>query len=156
MLQELLAAVAATGSAGVLYAVSAARVVKQYERGVVFRLGRLAGDVRPPGFTTVVPFVDRLRKDVSPPDTMKRSTARQAEADRKRRARIINADAGLQAPEKPAETAEQMPEQPAALRLRLLRTVVAVTAGKNSTLVLPFPVELLRFLEKAQERPVAR
>jgi hypothetical protein len=46
-----------------------------------------------------------------------------------------------------------MSEQPAALQLRLLQTVVAVAAEKNSTLVLPFPVELLRFLERAQEHP---
>jgi len=80
---------------------------------------------------------------------MKRSMARQAEADRERRARIINADAELQASKKLAEAAEQMSEQPAALQLRLLQTVVAVAAEKNSTLVLPFPVELLRFLERA-------
>ena len=49
-----------------------------------------------------------------------------------------------------AEAAEVMSEQPAALQLRLLQTVVAVAAEKNSTLVLPFPVELLRFLERAQ------
>ena len=77
--------------------------------------------------------------------------ARQAEADRERRARIINADAELQASKKLAEAAAQMSEQPAALQLRLLQTVVAVAAEKNSTLVLPFPVELLRFLERAQE-----
>ncbi len=46
-----------------------------------------------------------------------------------------------------------MSEQPAALQLRLLQTVVAVAAEKNSTLVLPFPVELLRFLERAQQAP---
>ncbi|MGW3913440.1 slipin family protein, partial [Streptomyces sp. NPDC005070] len=76
--------------------------------------------------------------------------ARQAEADRERRARIINADAELQASKKLAQAAEVMSEQPAALQLRLLQTVVAVAAEKNSTLVLPFPVELLRFLERAQ------
>ncbi|MET8286132.1 hypothetical protein ABZV80_12900, partial [Streptomyces sp. NPDC005132] len=89
-------------------------------------------------------------KDVSLPETMKRSMARQAEADRERRARIINADAELQASKKLAEAAGVMSEQPAALQLRLLQTVVAVAAEKNSTLVLPFPVELLRFLERAQ------
>jgi len=82
---------------------------------------------------------------------MKRSMARQAEADRERRARIINADAELQASKKLAQAAEVMSEQPAALQLRLLQTVVAVAAEKNSTLVLPFPVELLRFLERAQQ-----
>jgi hypothetical protein len=49
-----------------------------------------------------------------------------------------------------------MSEQPAALQLRLLQTVVAVAAEKNSTLVLPFPVELLRFLERAQEHPAGK
>uniref|UniRef100_UPI0004CAE204 SPFH domain-containing protein n=1 Tax=Streptomyces sp. NRRL B-1347 TaxID=1476877 RepID=UPI0004CAE204 len=62
MLEELLAAGVATVSACLLYAASAARVVKQYERGVVFRLGRLHGEARPPGFTMVVPGVDRMRK----------------------------------------------------------------------------------------------
>ncbi|MET8135885.1 SPFH domain-containing protein, partial [Streptomyces sp. NPDC005251] len=95
--------------------------------------------------------IDRVEiKDVSLPETMKRSMARQAEADRERRARIINADAELQASKKLAQAAEVMSEQPAALQLRLLQTVVAVAAEKNSTLVLPFPVELLRFLERAQ------
>ncbi|MGW4389667.1 slipin family protein [Streptomyces sp. NBC_00063] len=251
MVEELLAAGAAAACAAVVYATAAARVVKQYERGVVFRLGRLRPDVRGPGFTMIVPFVDRLRKvnmqivtmpvpaqdgitrdnvtvrvdaviyfkvtdaseavvqvedyrfavsqmaqtslrsiigksdlddllsnreqlnqglelmidspavgwgvqidrveikDVSLPETMKRSMSRQAEAERERRARIINADAELQASRKLAEAAAEMSEQPAALQLRLLQTVVAVAAEKNSTLVLPFPVELLRFLERA-------
>jgi hypothetical protein len=82
---------------------------------------------------------------------MKRSMARQAEADRERRARIINADAELQASRKLAEAAQQMADTPAALQLRLLQTVTAVATEKNSTLVLPFPVELLRFLEKAHQ-----
>ncbi|GGS09502.1 membrane protein [Streptomyces aureoverticillatus] len=251
MVQELLTAGAATLSAGLVYVMSAARIVKQYERGVVFRLGRLSGAARQPGFTMIVPVVDRMRKvnmqivtmpvpaqegitrdnvtvrvdavvyfkvvdassaivrvedyrfavsqmaqtslrsiigksdlddllsnreklnqglelmldspaigwgvqidrveikDVSLPETMKRSMARQAEADRERRARVINADAELQASKKLAEAAREMSEQPAALQLRLLQTVVAVAAEKNSTLVLPFPVELLRFLERA-------
>ncbi|MEU2600794.1 slipin family protein [Streptomyces hirsutus] len=253
MVEELLAAVAVTGAAGLTYLAAAARVVKQYERGVVFRLGRLQGKSRPPGFTTIVPFVDRLHKvnlqivtmpvpaqegitrdnvtvrvdavvyfkvvdasaalvnvedyrfavsqmaqtslrsiigksdlddllsnremlnqglelmidspavgwgvqidrveikDVSLPDTMKRSMARQAEADRERRARVINADAELQASKKLAEAAQQMADTPSALQLRLLQTIVAVAAEKNSTLVLPFPVELLRFLERAAQ-----
>ncbi|KPI29874.1 hypothetical protein OV320_3290, partial [Actinobacteria bacterium OV320] len=61
-------------------------------------------------------------------------------------------DAELQASKKLAEAAKEMSEQPAALQLRLLQTVVAVAAEKNSTLVLPFPVELLRFLERAQQQ----
>ncbi|MFJ9432816.1 slipin family protein [Streptomyces sp. NPDC101490] len=251
MIEELLFAVAGAGAVVAVYAGAAARVVKQYERGVVFRFGRLREGIRGPGFTMVVPAVDRLRKvnmqivtmpvpaqegitrdnvtvrvdavvyfrvvdpaeaivrvedyrfavsqmaqtslrsiigksdlddllsnreklnqglelmldspaigwgvqidrveikDVSLPETMKRSMARQAEADRERRARVINADAELQASRKLAEAAGVMSEQPAALQLRLLQTVMAVSAEKNSTLVLPIPVELLRFLERA-------
>ena len=87
-------------------------------------------------------------KDVALPDTMKRSMSRQAEAERERRARVITADGELQASEKLAQAAEVMAEHPAALQLRLLQTVVEVAAERNSTLVLPFPVELLRFLER--------
>jgi regulator of protease activity HflC (stomatin/prohibitin superfamily) len=254
MVEELVAAGATLASAGAVYVMAAARVVKQYERGVVFRLGRLRSEVRGPGFTMIVPGLDKLRKvnmqivtmpvpaqegitrdnvtvrvdavvyfkvtspaeavvrvedyrfavsqmaqtslrsiigkselddllsdreklnqglelmidspavewgvtidrveikDVSLPETMKRSMARQAEADRERRARVINADAELQASKKLSEAAREMSDQPAALQLRLLQTVVAVAAEKNSTLVLPFPVELLRFLEKAQQQ----
>ncbi|MFE3943039.1 slipin family protein [Streptomyces sp. NPDC059118] len=253
MVQELVIAIVAAVAACALYTAAAAKVVKQYERGVVLRLGRLRNDVRGPGFTMVLPGIERLRKvnmqivtmpvpaqdgitrdnvtvrvdaviyfkvvdaasaviqvedyrfavsqmaqtslrsiigksdlddllsnreklnqglelmidspavgwgvqidrveikDVSLPETMKRSMARQAEADRERRARVINADAELQASKKLAEAAKEMSTQPAALQLRLLQTVVAVAAEKNSTLVLPFPVELLRFLERAQQ-----
>ncbi|WP_431968500.1 slipin family protein [Actinacidiphila sp. bgisy160] len=252
MVVELIAAVL---SAGALYFVAGARVVQQFERGVVFRLGRVRGGVRNPGFTMIVPIVDRMRKvnlqivtmpvpaqegitrdnvtvkvdavvyfkvvhaadaiinvedyrfavsqmaqtslrsiigksdlddllsnreklnqglelmidspaigwgvqidrveikDVSLPETMKRSMARQAESERERRARIINADAEFQASKKLADAAAVMSDTPAALQLRLLQTVVAVAAEKNSTLVLPFPVELLRFLERAQPGP---
>ena len=80
---------------------------------------------------------------------MKRSMSRQAEAERERRARIITADGELQASDKLARAAEVMGRSPASLQLRLLQTVVEVAAEKNSTLVLPFPVELLRFLEKS-------
>ncbi|MFD7261446.1 SPFH domain-containing protein [Streptomyces sp. NPDC059874] len=255
MVEELLTAAIAAGVGIAVYVGAAARVVKQYERGLVFRFGRLREEIRPPGFTVIVPGVDRLRKvnmqivtlpvpaqegitrdnvtvrvdavvyfkvvdpasaivavedyrfavsqmaqtslrsiigksdlddllsnremlnqglelmidspavgwgvqidrveikDVSLPETMKRSMARQAEADRERRARVINADAELQASHKLAEAAGVMSDQPAALQLRLLQTVVAVAAEKNSTLVLPFPVELLRFLERAAPPP---
>jgi regulator of protease activity HflC (stomatin/prohibitin superfamily) len=93
--------------------------------------------------------IDRVEiKDVVLPDSMKRSMSRQAEAERERRARVITADGELQASRKLAEAAQVMADHPAALELRLLETVVEVAAEKNSTLVLPFPVELLRFLER--------
>ncbi|MEU6232822.1 slipin family protein [Kitasatospora sp. NPDC047058] len=236
---------------GILWLATGVRVVQQYERGVVFRLGRVHGQVRQPGPTLLLPLVDRMRKvnvqvitmpvpaqegitrdnvsvrvdavvyfrvmdpvlatvdvqnytfamsqvaqtslrsiigkselddllsgrenlhrglelmletpavgwgvqidrveikDVALPDSMKRSMARQAEADRERRARIITADGEYQAAEKLAQAAAMMDSSPSALQLRLLQTVVEVAAEKNSTLVLPFPVELLRFFEGA-------
>jgi regulator of protease activity HflC (stomatin/prohibitin superfamily) len=94
--------------------------------------------------------IDRVDiKDVALPESMKRSMSRQAEAERERRSRIITADGELQASTTLARAAEVMAAHPAALQLRLLQTVVEVAAEKNSTLVLPFPVELLRFLERA-------
>ena len=70
-------------------------------------------------------------------------------SERERRARVITADGELQASEKLAQAAVVMAAEPAALQLRLLQTVVEVAAEKNSTLILPFPVELLRFLERS-------
>ncbi|WP_244317512.1 slipin family protein [Streptomyces bauhiniae] len=255
MLELVITLTAVAGGIGLVLLAAAMRVVKQYERGVLFRLGRITGEPRTPGLTLIVPFVDRLHKvnmqivtlpipaqegitrdnvtvrvdavvyfrvvdptsalvrvedykfavsqmaqtslrsiigksdlddllsnreklneglelmidspavgwgvqidrveikDVSLPDTMKRSMARQAEADRERRARIINADAELQASKKLAEAAQQMSDTPTALQLRLLQTVMAVSAEKNSTLVLPIPVELLHFLERGARDP---
>ncbi|MBO0847493.1 MAG: slipin family protein [Nocardioides sp.] len=228
-----------------------ARVVRQIERGVVFRLGRAQHGVRQPGLTMLVPVVDRMTKvnvqvvtlpvpaqdgitrdnvtvkvdavvyfrvidpwraavvvqdyrfailqvaqtslrsiigksemddllsnreklnqgleimmdspaagwgveidrveikDVALPESMKRSMSRQAEAERERRSRVITADGELQASEKLAMAARAMSSTPAALQLRLLQTMVEVAAEKNSTLVLPFPVEMLRFFEAA-------
>jgi regulator of protease activity HflC (stomatin/prohibitin superfamily) len=93
--------------------------------------------------------VERVEiKDVSLPESMKRSMSRQAEAERERRARIITADGEYQASKRLAAAANVMARDPAALQLRLLQTVVEVAAEKNSTLVMPVPVELLRFFEK--------
>jgi regulator of protease activity HflC (stomatin/prohibitin superfamily) len=235
--------------AGVAWLAASARVIKQYERGLVFRFGRLMPAIRGPGLNLVTPGIDRLRKvsmqivtlpvpaqdgitkdnvtvkvdavvyfnvsdpvravvnvenykyavsqvaqtslrsmigkselddllanrerlneglevmidspalewgihidrveikDVALPDSMKRSMSRQAEAERERRARVITADGELQASQKLSQAAATMADTPTALQLRLLQTVVEVAAEKNSTVILPFPVELLRFLE---------
>ena len=94
--------------------------------------------------------IDRVEiKDVALPESMKRSMSRQAEAERERLSRVITADGELQDSQTLAKAAEVMAQHPAALQLRLLQTVVEVAAEKNSTLVLPFPVELLRFLERS-------
>jgi regulator of protease activity HflC (stomatin/prohibitin superfamily) len=241
--------------AAVVLLASGMRIVNQYERGVVFRFGRVLPETRGPGLALLIPMVDRLRKvnlqivtqpvpaqdgitrdnvtvrvdaviyyqvvdpvrvavdvqdyssailqvaqaslrsiigkselddllsnrerlnqglelmidnpavgwgvhiqrveikDVALPESMKRSMSRQAEAERERRSRVITADGELQASQTMAQAAEVMSEHPAALQLRLLQTVVEVAAEKNSTLVLPFPVELLRFLERTTPPP---
>lgn len=239
-----------------LVAATSVRVVQQWQRGVVFRFGKVRDTIRPPGLLVLMPVADRLRKvnvqivtmpvpaqegitrdnvtvrvdavvyfnvvdpvkatvnvqdyqfaisqvaqtslrsiigkselddllanrepinqglelmldspamgwgieidrveikDVALPESMKRSMARQAEADRERRARIITADGEFQASKQLSAAAEIMSATPAALQLRLLQTVVEVAAEKNSTLVLPFPVELLRFLDSATQAQV--
>jgi regulator of protease activity HflC (stomatin/prohibitin superfamily) len=101
--------------------------------------------------------VERVEiKDVNLPEGMKRSMSRQAEAERERRARIITADGEYQASKRLAAAANVMARDPAALQLRLLQTVVEVASERNSTLVMPVPVELLRFFEKMtpQEREI--
>ncbi len=98
--------------------------------------------------------VERVEiKDVSLPENMKRSMSRQAEAERERRARIITADGEYQASKRLAAAANVMARDPAALQLRLLQTVVEVAGERNSTLVMPVPVELLRFFEKMAPGP---
>jgi regulator of protease activity HflC (stomatin/prohibitin superfamily) len=98
--------------------------------------------------------VERVEiKDVNLPEGMKRSMSRQAEAERERRARIITADGEYQASKRLAAAANVMARDPAALQLRLLQTVVEVAGEKNSTLVMPVPVELLRFFEKMAPAP---
>ena len=98
--------------------------------------------------------VERVEiKDVSLPENMKRSMSRQAEAERERRARIITADGEYQASKRLAAAANVMARDPAALQLRLLQTVVEVAGERNSTLVMPIPVELLRFFEKMAPGP---
>jgi regulator of protease activity HflC (stomatin/prohibitin superfamily) len=100
--------------------------------------------------------VERVEvKDVSLPESMKRSMSRQAEAERERRARIITADGEYQASKKLAQAAAVMAADPAALQLRLLQTVVEVAAENNSTLIMPVPVELLRFFDRASRVPAA-
>ena len=94
--------------------------------------------------------LDRVEiKDVQLPESMKRSMSKQAEAERERRARVITADGEFRAAQSLADASNIMANTPGALQLRLLQTVVEVAAEKNSTLVMPFPVELLRFFDKA-------
>jgi regulator of protease activity HflC (stomatin/prohibitin superfamily) len=101
--------------------------------------------------------IDRVEiKDVQVPESMKRSISRQAEAERERRSRIIMADGEFQAAQKLADASRIMSSTPEAMQLRLLQTVVEVAAEKNSTLVMPVPIELLRFFERTAGGAPAR
>jgi regulator of protease activity HflC (stomatin/prohibitin superfamily) len=88
-------------------------------------------------------------KDVEIPEAMQRAMARQAEAERERRAKIINAEGEFQAAERLAAAAEIIGRQPAALQLRYLQTLLEVGADQNSTIVFPLPLDMLEpFLKK--------
>jgi regulator of protease activity HflC (stomatin/prohibitin superfamily) len=86
-------------------------------------------------------------KHIDLPTSMQRAMARQAEAERERRAKVIAADGELQASVKLTEAAHKMAEEPISVQLRFLQTLTEVAAEKNSTLVLPIPIELLRAFE---------
>lgn len=235
---------------GVLFILSGVKVLREYERGVVFRLGRLVGS-RGPGIFYVIPLFENMVKvslrtvtmDVPPqdvitkdnisvkvnavvyfrvldagkaivevqdylyatsqlaqttlrsilgqfeldellserekinenlqeildkhtdpwgikvslvevkhidlPEEMKRAIARQAEAERERRAKIIHAEGELQASEKLADAASKLGKEPTAIQLRFLQTLVEVAAENNSTMVFPVPIDLFKpFMEK--------
>jgi len=228
----------------IIILISAIKVLREYERGVVFRLGRLVGE-KGPGLVIIIPIVDRLLKvslrivtmDVPPQDVitkdnvsvkvnavvyfrvmdprkaivavedylyatsqiaqttlrsvlgegeldellskrekinsqlqkiideqtdpwgikvsavevkhvdlpveMQRAIARQAEAERTRRAKVIHAEGEFQAAQKLFEAASVMGKEPVAVQLRFLQTLTEVAAEKNSTLVFPVPIDLL-------------
>ena len=228
-------------------------VLREYERGVVFRLGRLAG-ARGPGFILIIPFIDRLVrvglriiamdvpsqdvitkdnisvkvnavvyyrvfdaskaivevqdyhyatsqlaqttlrsvlgsaeldellsarekinvelqsildkqtdvwgikvsavevKHVDLPETMQRAIARQAEAERERRAKIIHAEGELQASAKLSEAAGVLASEPMSLQLRFLQTLSEISVEKNSTIIFPVPIDLIQhFVSKTEK-----
>ena len=229
----------------VLFLISAIRIVREYERGVIFRLGRLIG-AKGPGLFILIPIIDKMVKvslrvialdippqevitkdnvpvqvnavvffrvvdpsksvvevedflqatnqisqttlrsvlgqaeldellaereklnrrlqeiidehtdpwgikvgtveikDVRIPQEMQRAIARQAEAERERRAKIINADGELQAAEKLAEAARILQEQPASIQLRFLQTLLDITSEQTTTIVFPLPIDVLK------------
>jgi regulator of protease activity HflC (stomatin/prohibitin superfamily) len=83
-------------------------------------------------------------KQVDIPETMQRAIARQAEAERERRAKVIHAESEYQASTKLAEAATVLQKQPAAIHLRYLQTLTEVGAEKNTTIVFPLPVDIIR------------
>jgi regulator of protease activity HflC (stomatin/prohibitin superfamily) len=82
-------------------------------------------------------------KDIDLPETMQRAMARQAEAERERRAKVIAAEGEFQAAERLAQAADLITASPGALQLRTLQTLAEVATEKNSTLIFPIPIELL-------------
>jgi len=240
---------AAIGAVAVLFLASAIKIVREYERGVIFRLGRLVG-AKGPGIFLIIPIIDKMVKvslrtvtldvppqevitkdnvstqvnavlffrvldpcdavvqvqnymeatrqiamttlrsvlggfeldqvlsaresinqqlqqivdeqtdpwgikvtnmeikDVKLPADMQRAIARQAEAERERRAKIINAEGELQAAAKLGEAAGIIERNPAALQLRYLQTLNAISAENASTIVFPVPIELFEWLKK--------
>lgn len=82
-------------------------------------------------------------KNVDIPQEMQRAIARQAEAERERRAKIIHAEGEFQAAQKLAEAADVISQNPAALQLRYLQTLVEIAAEKNSTTIFPIPIDTI-------------
>ena len=93
-------------------------------------------------------------KQVDLPENMQRAIAKQAEAERERRAKVIHADGEFQAADKLTQAADIISRNPQALQLRFLSTLTEIAAEKNSTIVFPLPLELLRAFsyEKPQEK----
>jgi len=238
----------------IMFIASAVRILPEYERGVLFRLGRLAG-VRGPGLFFIIPGIDRLVRvslrtvvfDVPPqdvitrdnvtvkvsavvyfrvmiadkaivevenylyatsqlsqttlrsvlgqveldellsqrdkinkelqeildrhtgpwgvkvsnvevknidlPQEMQRAIAKQAEAERERRAKVIHAEGELQASEKLAQAAKVLSGEPASIQLRFLQTLTEISAEKSSTVIFPVPVDLISMFLQKRENP---
>ena len=92
-------------------------------------------------------------KDVALPDTMKRAMAKQAEAERERRAKVVNAEGEFQAAEKMVQAAAMMSKEPIALQLRFLQTMREISSEHNTTTFLPVPIDLFTPLVKKSEPP---
>ena len=239
---------------GVIVLATSIRVLREYERGVVFRLGRLLSQPRGPGLIFLIPLIDRMVrmelrtvtltvppqevitrdnvpvrvnavayfrvvdpiaavvevekflvatsqiaqttlrstlgqhvldellserekinailqriiddqtgpwgvkvsvvevKDVEIPTSMQRAMARQAEAERERRAKVIAAEGEYQASEKLADAAQVLAEHPVSVQLRYLQTMVEMSAERTSTVFLPIPIDLLAHLSRLGER----
>jgi regulator of protease activity HflC (stomatin/prohibitin superfamily) len=251
VLAVILILIGALTVSGLLFAVASVRILREYERAVVFRLGRLV-DQKGPGLILLIPFIDRMVrvglrtitlsippqevitrdnvparvnavtyfhvvdpnksvvevqdvmnatsqiaqttlrsvlgkaeldtllaererlnedlqqiideqtepwgikvttveiKDVEIPDSMQHAIARQAEAERERRAKIISAEAEFQAAAKLSEAADVMSRNPVTIQLRYLQTLLEVGGSQNSTIVFPLPIDMLRPLLEAR------
>jgi regulator of protease activity HflC (stomatin/prohibitin superfamily) len=92
-------------------------------------------------------------RDVSLPDSMKRAMARQAEVERERRAKVINAEGEFQASQRLAEAAAIMSKDPVAIQLRFLQTLSEISSSGNSNTIVPIPIDLFTpFIKRAIEK----
>jgi regulator of protease activity HflC (stomatin/prohibitin superfamily) len=107
-------------------------------------------DAQPDAWGIKVTNVEIKQVDIN--ETMIRAIARQAEAERERRAKVIHAEGELQASHKLAEAAEVLARQPQALQLRYLETLTVIAADKNSTIVFPLPLDIVGPLLEALGR----
>jgi regulator of protease activity HflC (stomatin/prohibitin superfamily) len=198
----------------ILYVFSSIQILAEYERGVIFRLGKLLASPKGPGVVLVFRPIDRIVRislrtivlDVPPqdvitrdnvsvkvnavvyfrvvdprravvetildhqtdpwgikvsavevkhvdlPQDMQRAMARQAEAEREKRAKIIHAEGELIASEKLAQAAAIIDREPAAITLRYLQTLTEIAAEQNSTIIFPLPMELMRMIRDTDRR----
>ena len=91
-------------------------------------------------------------KNVDLPQEMQRAMARQAEAEREKRAKIIHAEGELQASEKLSQAAAVIDREPAAMTLRYLQTLTEIASEQNSTILFPVPLELMRLLRGSDDK----
>jgi regulator of protease activity HflC (stomatin/prohibitin superfamily) len=91
-------------------------------------------------------------KEVELPETMRRSMAAQAEAERERRAKIIHAEGEYQASEKLAQAADVIAKEPVTLQLRYLQTLTEIASEKNSTLIFPIPIDMITMFMKKDNK----
>jgi regulator of protease activity HflC (stomatin/prohibitin superfamily) len=91
-------------------------------------------------------------RDVTLPDQMQRAMARQAEAERERRAKVIAAEGELQASEKLSEAAQAMATNAGAMQLRTLQTMAEIATERNSTIIFPIPVQVIDILTGLADR----
>src|SRR5260370_859930 len=128
------------------FIISGIKILKEYERGVIFRLGRLVAS-RGPGIIYVIPFVERMQKVELRTVTM--DVPPQAEAARERRDKVINAEGEFQAAQKLADASAIIGQHPMALQLRFLQTLTEVASENNSTTIFPLPIDLITpFMKK--------
>jgi regulator of protease activity HflC (stomatin/prohibitin superfamily) len=140
--------VAQTTLRSVLGEVELDELLSQREKLNVRLQGVLDGHTGPWGIKVTMVEV----KQVDLPEQMIRAIARQAEAERERRAKVIHAEGEYMAAEKLSMAAEQIQKQPAAIQLRYLQTLVEIGSEKNTTVVFPLPVDMVSSFTRALER----